>query len=60
MVLPTLIYSSKIANAAKDKPLDVLTKAANRLLRAVKKHHSSLYKKLSKFPKLEGTKDIYV
>ncbi|CAG9621030.1 IS1182 family transposase ISBbr1 [Sutcliffiella rhizosphaerae] len=44
-----------IANAAKDKPLNVLKKAANRLLKAVKKQYSSLYKKLPTFPKLEGT-----
>jgi transposase len=43
-----------LANAAKDKPLDVLKKAANRLLKGVKKQYSSLYKKLPKFPKLEG------
>ena len=44
-----------IANASKDKPLDVLKKASNRLLKGVKKQYSALYKKLPKFPKLEGT-----
>lgn len=44
-----------IANAAKDKPLDVLKKASNRLLKGVKKQYSRLYNKLPKFPKLEGT-----
>jgi transposase len=44
-----------IANASKDKPLDVLKKAANRLLKGVKKQYSGLYKKLPIFPKLEGT-----
>lgn len=44
-----------IANASKDKPLDVLKKAANRLLKGVKKQYSGLYKKLPTFPKLEGT-----
>ncbi|MGZ7050123.1 MAG: IS1182 family transposase [Methanobacterium sp.] len=44
-----------IANAAKDKPLDVLKKASNRLLRGVKKQYSRLYEKLPKFPKLEGS-----
>jgi hypothetical protein len=44
-----------IANASKDKPLDVLKKASNRLLKGVKKQHSGLYEKLPKFPKLEGT-----
>lgn len=44
-----------IANAAKDKPLDVLKKASNRLIKGVKKQYSSLYDKLPKFPKLEGT-----
>jgi transposase len=42
-------------NAAKDKPLDVLKKAANRLLKGLKKQYSSLYTKLPTFPKLEGT-----
>jgi hypothetical protein len=42
-----------LANAAKDKPLDVLKKAAKRLLKGVKKQYSSLYKKLPTFPKLE-------
>jgi transposase len=52
----TLIIDSThtIANAAKDKPLDVLKKAANRLLKGVKKQYSNLYKKLPKFPQLEG------
>ena len=44
-----------IANAAKDKPLDVLKKASNRLLKGVKKQYSRLYEKLPKFPRLEGT-----
>jgi transposase len=44
-----------IANAAKDKPLDVLKKASNKLLKGVKKQYSRLYEKLPKFPKLEGT-----
>ncbi|WP_382920446.1 transposase [Streptomyces sp. NPDC057062] len=39
-----------IANAAKEKPLDVLKKASNRLLKGVKKQHSRLYEKLPKFP----------
>lgn len=43
------------ANAAKQKPLEVLKKAANRLLKGVKKQYSSLYKKLPTFPELEGT-----
>ncbi|MBT2697177.1 hypothetical protein J7E79_07105 [Bacillus sp. ISL-40] len=52
----TLIIDSThtIVNAAKDKPLDVLKKAANRLLKGVKKQYSKLYKKLPKFPQLEG------
>lgn len=44
-----------IANASKDKPLEVLKKASNRLLKGVKKQHSGLYEKLPKFSKLEGT-----
>jgi transposase len=44
-----------IANSAKDKPLDVLKKASNRLLKGVKKQYIRLYEKLPKFPKLEGT-----
>ncbi|WCK55919.1 IS1182 family transposase [Aneurinibacillus sp. Ricciae_BoGa-3] len=44
-----------LANATKDKPLDVLKKAANRIIRSVKKQHRKLYQKLPKFPKLEGT-----
>jgi transposase len=44
-----------IANTSKEKPLDVLKKASNRLLKGVKKQYSRLYEKLPKFPKLEGT-----
>lgn len=43
-----------IANASKEKPVDVLKKASNRLLKGVKKQYSHLYEKLPKFPKLEG------
>ena len=43
------------ANATKHKPLDVLKKAANRLLKGVKKQYTRLYDKLPKFPKLDGT-----
>jgi transposase len=43
-----------IANAAKHKPLDVLKKAANRLLNGVKKQYNNLYDKIPKFPKLVG------
>jgi hypothetical protein len=39
----------------KDKPLDVLKKASNRLLKGIKKQYSHLYEKLPRFPKLEGT-----
>ncbi|WP_142332993.1 IS1182 family transposase [Bacillus sp. AFS073361] len=44
-----------LANAAKDKPLDVLKKAANRLLKGLKKQYSNLYKMIPTYPKLEGT-----
>ncbi|WP_408006191.1 IS1182 family transposase [Pseudalkalibacillus sp. A8] len=40
------------ANASKRSPLQVLTKAASRLSRAVKKQHTKLHKKLPKAPKL--------
>jgi transposase len=44
-----------LANSMKDKPLDVLKKASNRLLKGIKKQHSFLYEKLPRFPKLEAT-----
>lgn len=44
-----------LANSVKDKPLDVLKKASNRLLKGIKKQYSLLYEKLPRFPKLEGT-----
>lgn len=43
-----------LANTVNDKPLDVLKKAANRLLKGIKKQYSRQYEKLPKFPKLEG------
>lgn len=44
-----------LANSVKDKPLDVLKKASNRLLKGIKKQYSHLYQKPPRFPKLEGT-----
>jgi transposase len=46
-----------LMNASKQKPIEILTKAATRLLRAVKKQHKNLYKKLPVLPKVEGESD---
>lgn len=39
-----------LANAAKKKPLEVLSKAASRLRRTVRKQHKNLYDKLPAYP----------
>jgi transposase len=43
-----------LANSSKDKPLNVLKKASNRLLKGIQKQYGFLSEKLPRFPKLEG------
>lgn len=46
-----------LKNASKQKPIKVLTKAANRLIRAVKKQNKKVYQVLPILPKLEEASD---